>query len=136
VTVKTATPDNPPLPFALQIIMSFLVLDSLDRIYDAVHLLVYETGDSWRAAVFGLWVATNVLLLLLLLLRTFAGRLWTLVVFGIHMFYIGYHLIATDKLLWLSLNEWGQTRIFVTLAIDAWIMHLISRDDVKDYLIE
>jgi len=128
--------DESSRPFALQIVFCFLVLDSLERIYEAIQFLLHTENQSWRVIVFGLWVATNVLLILLLYLKTFAGRLWTLVVFGIHLVYLGFHVVSEDKLLWLSLGEWGQGRILLTMAVDAWIMHLISRQEVKDYLIE
>lgn len=128
--------DAEPLPFALVIIFCFLTIDSLERAYEAVDFLMNSDAPSWRVVVFGLWIATNVLLILLLYLKTFAGRLWTMVVFGIHLVYLAYHIISEDKLLWLSLGEWGQTRVFLTMAIDAWMLHLISRQEVKDYLVE
>lgn len=123
-------------PFALLIIFCFLTIDSLERVYEAIDFLLHSEAPMWRVIVFGLWIATNVLLILLLYLKTFAGRLWTMVVFGIHLLYLGVHIVNEDKLLWLALGEWGQTRILLTMAIDAWILHLISRQEVKDYLIE
>ncbi|MDF1660678.1 MAG: hypothetical protein P1V97_02845 [Planctomycetota bacterium] len=123
-------------PFALLIIFCFLTIDSLERAYEAIDFLLHSEAPMWRAIVFGLWIATNVLLILLLYLKTFAGRLWTMVVFGIHLFYLGFHIVSENKLLWLSLGEWGQSRVLLTMAIDAWILHLVSRQEVKDYLIE
>jgi hypothetical protein len=130
-----ATEEGPKkFPFALQIILCFLALDSIERIWEAIQFLVSSDGDSWRVIVYGLWVATNVLLILLLTLKTFAGRLWTLVVFGIHIFYLGFHIVSQNKLLWLSLDEWSQGRILMTMLIDAWLMHLVSRQEVKELL--
>lgn len=128
--------DSDRRPFALLIIFCFLTIDSCERAYEAIDFLLHSEAPMWRAIVFGLWIATNVLLILLLYLKTFAGRLWTMVVFGIHLVYLCFHIVSEDKLLWLSLGEWGQSRVLLTMAIDAWILHLVSRQEVKDHLIE
>lgn len=126
---------SPDWPFALLLVLSFLILDSVERSVQIVQGLI-QGASVWPAFVLGLWVAMNTLLILLLFLRTTAGRLWTIVVFLIHMVYTGFHVIYERPHLWLSLDEIQQSRLLATLMIDALILHCMFRQDVAELLCE
>lgn len=124
---------RPAMPFAVKLVVVFLLMDALERSIGAVGDWLHSPG--WiPLIVAGLWIVTDGLLILLIGLQTFAGRLWTQVIFAIHMFYLGYSIIHDEPLLWFTMSAWGQTRLLLTMAIDGLLIHLVSRSDSKAYL--
>jgi hypothetical protein len=122
------------VPFALKIVICFLILDVAERLIQ-MGLLFFQNEIPWTLIfVFCLWIFIDVLLIALVVFRTTAGRIWVLIVFGVHLFYVGYTMIHESPSLWLGLDAWDQTRILSTLAIDALGMHLCCREDVSEYL--
>lgn len=124
-----------PLPPGARLIVCFLGLDALER---AVELGLWLRGlhaglSAPRSStppnlpVLGLWIAVDLLLILLLTMRTRAGRLFTTVIFLLHAFYLAHVLVHTDPTLWLYMSGWGRARLAITLAIDAAaVMYLLG----------
>jgi hypothetical protein len=67
-------------------------------------------------------------------MRARAGRLWLQLVLGIHAFYQAYYVIHQEPLLWFALSEEDRARIFLTIAIDLLLIHLMSRPEVATAL--
>lgn len=132
------TESSPELPFAVKFIVLFLGVDILERLGWIVTVLLDDGSTLPRTvlAFSALWVATDGLLILLLTLRTYAGRIWTILLFSIHIIYVVFQLIHERPFLWVSLDGLGQARLFVTVGIDALILHLVSTQAARDVLVE
>lgn len=119
-------------PWALRFVTAFLIIDTLKRIYQALAPFWRGAEKPYlQAAVQGLWVATNILVLILFFgLRARAGRLWLQLVLGIHAFYQAFYVIHQEPLLWFALSEEDRARIFLTIVIDLLLIHLMSRPEV------
>src|SRR5947209_4609634 len=78
-------------PLGVKFLICFLLVDAGRRVIDLL------TGGSDAPGspimlIFILWIAINLLLALLLGLRTRAGRYWTQAILAIHVFYLGHEL--------------------------------------------
>ncbi|MCO5171918.1 MAG: hypothetical protein M9894_36930 [Planctomycetes bacterium] len=115
------------LPFVVQVVVAFLVVDALERAVELVSWIqafrsslgVPRTSTTPNFPVLGLWVAVNVLLVFLLVMRTRAGRLFTAGIFALHAFYLAHVLVVSDSIVWLYMSDWGRARLALTLFVDA-----------------
>ncbi|MCW8140527.1 MAG: hypothetical protein KIT58_16635 [Planctomycetota bacterium] len=124
-----------PLPFVVQVVVAFLVVDALERAVELaswVHafrssLGIPRTSTVPNVPVLGLWVAVNVLLVFLLLMRTRAGRLFTAAVFVLHAFYLAHVLVVSDSIVWLYMSDWGRARLALSVFVDgAAVVYLLG----------
>lgn len=124
------------LPFGVRLVVAFLGLDALERAVELgtwVHAYrtsigVPPSSTSPNFPVLGLWIAVDVLLVLLLLMRTQAGRLFAAAIFVLHGVYVAHVLIASDPMLWLYMSDWGRGRLALTLFLDvALFVYLLGR---------
>jgi hypothetical protein len=116
-----------PFPLGVKLVVAFLCLDALER---AVELGAWiraaasvigtpRTSTAPNFPVLGLWVAVDILLVMLLLMRTKAGRLFTAAIFVLHAFYVAHVLVVSNPALWLYMSDWGRARLAVSLFLDA-----------------
>jgi hypothetical protein len=124
-----------PLPLGARLIVCFLGADSIERAIElglwlrglSAGLTTPRSSTPPNLPVLGLWIAVDLLLILLLTMRTRAGRLFTTVIFALHAFYLAHVLVLTDPTLWLYMSDWGRARLAITLALDATaILYLLS----------
>ncbi|MEZ6184247.1 MAG: hypothetical protein R3F62_04450 [Planctomycetota bacterium] len=122
-------------PVGVLVLMTFLVVDGLKRLAEVLYGLTLTEEDltskvqvfEVSAMVSVFWVCADVLLALLLGLRSWAGRLWTQCLFGIHLFYLFHQIAIRSPEGWLYLNAWSRTQIAVSVVIDmAAIVYLSS----------
>lgn len=119
--------DRDVLPLAVRVVVAFLCIDALERAVElgawiraAQGSVTYpHTSTPPNFPVLGLWIAVDVLLVLLLLMRTKAGRLFTAAIFVLHAFYVAHVLVVSDPTLWLYMSDWGRGRLAITLFLDA-----------------
>ena len=129
-------------PFVWRLLMAFLLLDGLERLSE---LVLFAAGlKGWIAYqpspfapnlyVSGLWVLVNLLLASLLILRSQAGRLWTLGIFVIHTFYLGHSLAIKFPTLWVYLGDLGRSRILLTAVVDVLAIYWLTSERAKRWL--
>ena len=82
----------------------------------------------------GLWVAVDVLLVMLLLMRTKAGRLFTAAIFVLHAFYVAHVLVVSDPTLWLYMSDWGRARLALSLFLDALAVTYLMSSQASEAL--
>ena len=119
--------DRDALPLAVRVVIAFLCIDAIERAVElgiwiraAQGAVVYpHTSTPPNFPVLGLWIAVDILLVLLLLMRTKAGRLFTAAIFVLHAFYVAHVLVVSDPTLWLYMSDWGRGRLAITLFLDA-----------------
>jgi hypothetical protein len=126
-------PATAHMPFALRLIIAFLVIDSLER--------AVELGVWWRSqpsmgqlvglympnvALLGLLSIVDLMLVLFMLLRTAVGRWFGVLIFGFHIAYLVWDVSSAHPELWLYASAWGRARIPLTVGIDsiaiAWLL--------------
>ncbi|HZU99513.1 MAG TPA: hypothetical protein VFF73_22580 [Planctomycetota bacterium] len=113
----------------------FLLVDALRRVIELVRGDL-DIPERPTIIIFILWIGINLLLALLLGLRTRAGRYWTQAILTIHVFYLGHELCLHSPDLWLALGLMGRVRIVATVFLDgAFVAYLFSRD-ARAYLQE
>jgi hypothetical protein len=129
-----------PLPFGARLVVCFLAVDALQRAVEVGTYLRQASGALHPPAtatapnlpVLGLWVAVDVLLVLLLLMRTTAGRLFSAAVFVLHAFYLAHILTVSDPTLWLYMSDWGRVRLALTLFLDAAaVVYLLGHEATR-----
>ena len=126
---------SPARPFALQVVLCFLAVDVGERL---LHLASWPGlgGSAQSVRLDALWIVTYGLLGFLLLSRNVAGLAWTRLIFGVHIFYVGYQLVVSQPTLFKNASQLHQARLLLTLLIDCLILHLSTRAELKDYLID
>ena len=124
-------------PFAVKVVLAFLALDALERVAQTLSLSFFQAEpDFVQAFVVALWIFIDLLLIFLLWVRSSAGRLWVLIVFAVHLLYVAQLISSDASPLWLSQDDFGRARLLLTLAIDGYGMHLISRPEARAFLCE
>lgn len=127
----------PPLPFGVRLVVAFLALDAVERVVELgrwIHAFrtsigIPRSSTAPNFPVLGLWVSVDVLLVLLLLMRTKAGRLFSAAIFVLHGVYVAHVLIVSDPMLWLYMSDWGRARLALSLFIDAGaLVYLLGRE--------
>lgn len=119
-----------PLPFGVRLVVAFLGLDALERAVELgtwIHAFRTSIGIPPSSTppnfpVLGLWIAVDVLLVLLLLMRTKAGRLFAGAIFVLHGLYVAHVLTISDPMVWLYMSDWGRGRLALSLFIDAGLL--------------
>lgn len=132
------------LPFALKVLVCFLAFDALERTGGLVlWALQRAQGPELTTSEFdpngpigltslGLWIMVDLLLIVLVLLRTWWGRVWTSMIFGIHLGYLVWVLVVSKPQLWLYLDDVGRGRMAATLAIDLLaLVYLVTSDSAR-----
>jgi hypothetical protein len=114
-------------------LICFLLVDGIRRVVELLQRDVENPGGPtiW---IFILWIAINLLLALLLGLRTRAGRLWTQVILVIHVFYLGHELSYRAPYLWLSMGVISRGRIVATIFLDGVFTAYLSSPQARFYL--
>jgi hypothetical protein len=115
------------IPLGVRLVVAFLGLDALERAVELGSWLreasatigAPRTSTAPNFPVLGLWVAVDVLLVMLLLMRTKAGRLFTAAIFLLHAFYVAHLLVINNPTLWLYMSDWGRGRVALSLLLDA-----------------
>jgi hypothetical protein len=133
-TVLTAQPsvsDGPPL--GVKFLICFLLVDAVRRSIELVAGSPENTGGP-TVVIFILWIAINLLLALLLGLRTRAGRFWTQAILLIHVFYLGHELSVRAPYLWMALGVLGRGRILATVFLDGIFIAYLSGREARHYL--
>lgn len=118
--------DESEAPIGVKFLICFLLVDAVRRIIDLITG-GNDAPGSPLMLIFILWVCINLLLALLLALRTRAGRYWTQAILAIHVFYLGHELSVRAPYLWLSMGVLGRARILATVFLDgAFVAYLTS----------
>lgn len=126
-----------PLPFGVRLVVAFLGLDALERAVElGTWIYAFRTSIGIPRSstppnfpVLGLWIAVNVLLVLLLLMRTRAGRLFAAAIFVLHGLYVAHVLTVSDPMVWLYMSDWGRGRLALSLFLDVGLfVYLMSRE--------
>ncbi|MCA8923601.1 MAG: hypothetical protein KDD82_17420 [Planctomycetes bacterium] len=129
-------------PLGVLVLLVFLTTDGLERAIEvALNLTLSEEELAQKLRVFDtpalvscFWIGADWLLALLLGLRSWAGRLWTQSLFGIHLFYL-YHMVALRAPEgWLYLDPASRTQIALTVVLDVGAIAYLSSTRAKDYL--
>ncbi|MBL4850383.1 MAG: hypothetical protein JKY65_33110 [Planctomycetes bacterium] len=139
-------PRNEPLPFLVKLIVCFLAADALERCgvlaqwgleaAKASELTGsdFDVGGPLGLLAIGISVMLEVILILLVLLRTWWGRLWTQALFLIHLVYAAHLVLIAKPELWVFLDTPGRLRIGGTLVLDALILAYLWSPEVRDTL--
>lgn len=132
----------PRAPFGVLVLLAFLSVDGIER---AVELGAWLWSRHASAAparayavnlpVFGLWAIVDALLVLLLVMRTRAGRWFCVVIFLLHAGYMTHVLAGTNPELWIYLGTLGRLRIAVTAAIDLFAACYLLSPAPAEYLV-
>ena len=124
-----------PLPWAVQLILCFLLFDSAERLVELVMVFSQSLADTglggptpYRPGIaellpLAIWVAVNPVLATLLWLRTAFGRVVTQVMFVIHLFgWIARDVAIIRPELWVYLDDTSRIRLIVTIVIDVAVV--------------
>ena len=127
------------LPFAIKLILCFLLLDAAERVYELIVILTSSSTESLGgptpyapslATLFPhmVWIAINPVLAVLLYLRTSFGRIVTQVMFTLHLLaIIAPDVTITRPEIWLYVDDGARVRLLVTVIVDvAVIAYLFS----------
>lgn len=129
-----ATPSSDTeAPLGVKFLICFLFADAVRRVID-LCLGSVETPGGPTVLIFILWIAINLLLALLLGLRTRAGRLWTQAILAIHVFYLGHELSVRAPYLWMAMGVLGRGRILATVFLDGAFVAYLSSPQARFYL--
>jgi hypothetical protein len=130
-SVSADSESSPPL--GVKFLICFLLVDAVRRVHDLATGGTNAPGSP-ITFIFILWIAINLLLALLLGLRTRAGRYWTQAILVIHVFYLGHELTTRDPVLWLSMGFATRARILATVFLDGVFVAYLSSEKAKLYL--
>lgn len=124
-----------PLPFLVKLVVCFLGADALERCFFLVKWSLtlgeessilagseFDLGGKLGLLAIGISILLEVILILLVLLRTWWGRLWTQALFLIHLVYVGHLILIAKPELWIFLDAPGRVRLGATLVLDALIL--------------
>jgi hypothetical protein len=120
-------------PLGVKFLICFLLIDAVQRLAD-LFPGGPETPGSPTIVIFILWIAINLLLALLLGLRTRAGRYWTQAILAIHVFYIGHELSVRAPYLWMSMGVLARARILGTVFVDGAFVAYLTSERARTYL--
>ena len=125
---------EPRVPFGVKFLICFLLADAVRRGFE----LGFGPPDPQAPSpvIFILWVAIDLLLALLVTLRTRAGRYWTQAILAIHVFYLGHELVVRSPQLWLSLGALARGQVVATLFLDGIFLAYLSGEEARGYLQE
>jgi hypothetical protein len=131
-TDVTLTPEE-SAPFGVKLLICFLLADAVRR---GVELAITgaPAGDAPSPMIFILWILIDLLLALLMALRTRAGRYWTQAILAIHVFYLGHELSVRDPYLWLSMGVVTRCQTVATILLDGLAVAYLSSSEAKTYL--
>jgi hypothetical protein len=121
------------VPLGVKFLICFLLADAARRVIELLSGGA-DTPGSPITLIFILWIAINLLLALLLGLRTRAGRYWTQAILVIHVFYLGHELSVRAPYLWLSMGVVSRARIFATVFLDGLFVAYLSTAQARFYL--
>lgn len=122
-------------PFGVKLLVCFLLLDAARRGVELVWVRP-EIPASYSIAVFILWAVIDLLLGLLLVLRTRAGRYWTQAILAVHVLYLGYTLAVEKPHLWLALAPLVRGRVVATVLLDGLFVGYLTSRQAKAFLDE
>jgi hypothetical protein len=127
-------------PLGVKFLICFLLADATHRVYDLVTSStgypngVGEAPGAPITLIFILWIGINLLLALLLLLKTRAGRYWTQAILVIHVFYLGHELGVRAPYLWLTMGLATRARILATVFLNGVFVAYLNGQRAKRYL--
>ena len=127
------------LPFVLKLLVCFLVLDGLERVVELVMWAqalpdVPELAPSPyypNIPATLLWVVVHMLLAILLLLRTWWGRVWTQAIFIIHILFIGHGIVVRHPEIWVYMSPFARSRLLFTVLLDLTAVFYLFSDQAR-----
>lgn len=122
-------------PFGVQLLVCFLLVDAARRGFELAWYRP-EIPAGYSIAVFILWAVIDLLLGLLVGLRTRAGRYWTQAILAVHVLYMGYTLAVDRPYLWLALGPLVRGRIVATILANGIFVGYLTSRQAKAYLDE
>ena len=129
--------DTDGIPFSLKLILLFLVFDNAKRALLLAGLFLGEADYEVQLILFhALWIMTNCLLIVLINLRANAARYWLMLVISVHALYLVSHIAVREPVLWLVLDYLGRLRLITSLVIDCFILHVLTKTQISNYLVE
>jgi hypothetical protein len=93
-----------------------------------------ETPGGPASMIFILWIVIDLLLAVLLGLKTRAGRYWTQAILAIHVFYLGHELAVKTPYVWMAMGVVPRGRIFATVFLDGFFVAYLNSWQAKSYL--
>jgi hypothetical protein len=120
-------------PLGVKFLICFLLADATRRGVELGQATAEANGGP-NTMIFILWIAINLLLALLLGLRTRAGRLWTQAILVIHVFYLGHELVVRAPYLWVAMGLVPRARIVATIFMDGLFVAYLNGERAKAYL--
>lgn len=129
-------------PLGVLALIVFLTIDGVERAIEVAYgLSLTDEQITARAQVFEtpalvscFWLGANWLLAALLALRSWAGRIWTQCLFGIHLFYL-FHMIAFRfPEGWLYVNAWSRTQIAASVIFDVLAIAYLNSLRARNHL--
>jgi hypothetical protein len=140
------TPRAKHLPFLIKLIVCFLGADALERCVLLVRsgfevakgseltTSEFDVGGPLGLLAIGISILLEIILILLVLLRTWWGRLWTQALFLIHLIYAGHLVLIAKPELWLFLDAPGRFRMGATLVLDALVLAYLWSPEARGSL--
>ena len=122
-------------PFGVKLLVCFLLADAVQRAVELVHGGIDFSGGP-HSAVFVLWALIDLLLGLLVILRTRAGRYWTQAILAVHVFYLAYTLALDKPHLWLVMSAFARVKVAATFFADGIFVGYLSSQQARAYLDE
>ena len=134
---------SPPLPFLLKLVVCFLGADALERCAELIRWGLrhaqasdltgseFDMGGPLGLLAIGISALLELILILLILLRTWWGRIWTQTVFAIHLFYAGSLILVQKPEIWLYLGDEGRLRLGATLVVDSLALAYLSSHEAR-----
>jgi hypothetical protein len=121
------------MPFGIKFLICFLFFDSLHRGIEIAHAL----GGMLPLplSIYILWIVTNLLLIVLILLAARAGRWWTQAILLVHIFYIVHTIAIQEPYLWLVMDFLTRARTLLTVGIDAFFFAWLFSPKAKAWFI-
>ena len=122
---------TPPLPFLAKLVVCFLGADAIERCVELIRWALshapasdltgseFDMGGPLGLLAIGISALLELILILLILLRTWWGRIWTQTVFAIHLFYTASLVLVHKPEIWVYLGEPGRLRLGATLVLDS-----------------
>jgi hypothetical protein len=138
--------EEDPLPLVLKILVCFLTFDAIERMVglgqwvierasvEGLTISEFDPSGPVGVASLGLWILVDLLLVVLILLRTWWGRMWTQTIFTIHLLHIGTTIVISKPELWLYLDAVGRLRLTLTLVVDLFFVVYLTSEAAKRVL--
>lgn len=126
-------PVEPPMPFGVKLLLCFLFFDSVHRGWEVVASLA--SLQQLLLAIHILWIVTNLLLIVLIVMGAKPGRWWTQSILLVHIFYIIHTVAVQDPYLWLAMDVATRARTLVTVGIDAFFFAWLFSPKAKGWFV-